>query len=51
MAESIFRFLMDDALSTTTGGAQDRGSQDVKDDFEEEAKANQNRKKSLQYSI
>ena len=51
MAESIFRFLMDDALSTTSGGAQDRGSQDVKDDFEEEAKANQNRKKSLQQLV
>jgi len=51
MAESIFRFLMDDALSTTSGAAQDRGSQDVKDDFEEEAKANQNRKKSLQQLV
>ena len=51
MAESIFRFLMDDALSTSSGGAQDRGSQDVKDDFEEEAKANQSRKKSLQQLV
>mgnify|MGYP003135690643 FL=1 len=50
MAESIYRFLIQDALST--GGSKgDTGGKDIKDDYEKDIEDRRDRKKSIQQRL